>query len=1537
MARLTLTAGESVGLSSGTYDIYGTNTGNETVTVSVGTVVKFDASFNRGGDTISLAGNAGSYTIVRSGSSVIFTDAQGGTVTVPVGTAGTTIKFADVAAGRTLSYNSTTTTFELGTQAITTSTVAVSAGTGGSTTDAAKTMVLTAGLNTGTAFAGGSGDDTYDGSTSNSLNTGDVLNGGAGTDTLSATLSGTTIAPNMSGIEVLNITANTVTVSMASVTGVTTINSVGSAGSLTLTNVGTVPVTLGINNSNQATTLTFTSAAVAGAADRVTVNLEGVSGNASDLTLGLVAGATGKVETVELVSNSVANTMNSVSGAALGSTLAISGGQDLTITQALGTGVTTIAAGSATGALKFTTSDNSTSVTTGSGNDTVTTGAGNDTITLGAGNDIITSGGGRDNIDGGAGTDRIQFASADFDSNDTVAGGDGIDSIVLTDTNSVTYTDSDFRYVTGIETITATGNANVVVDFNANADAAGIATITGVGAGNDNITIGSAFDNALTINLDTGNDTVNAAGSNASVTIAATASAIDANDALTGGDLSGDVIRLTAGGTATFGGSVTGFETVRVVAATTASTGANVALHANMISGANSLTVDASGLTNSSATLNLTSDAFNTNATLNVVGGAGADTITGGTEKSNFSGGAGSDVFQFASANLTSSDTIDGGDGTDSIRLTDNTGTYGDTMFANVRNVEVVSIARSGVTDWNATFNANADAAGFSTVTGWASSNENITIGTGFDNALRIDLAGGSDTVSASGSNVSLTVSTNAANYTTADRLIAGSGTSDTIRVTMGAGGETASFGNVSGFERLAVVGNGDNDVTINMNDTMISSTGSFTVDATDLSNSNATLTLTSTETSANATLTVLGGAGADTITGFGEKSNFSGGAGNDVFIFAADNLTSADTISGGEGVDELRIGGVYANGVVDSDFVNVTGVEVLTVDASGNPVVATLGANASASGLATVVGAGSAADSITVGAGFTNSLLVTLATGADKVDASASSAAITVSAAAAAITTADTLLGGSGSSDTIRLTADNQAAGAVFGSNVYGFENIVIVGDNDLSAKVTTSDAMTNRALTLNVDASGMSNTNSSFTFISGEATDDLVTINVTGGAGADSFTAGKEQSNFVGGAGNDTFTFASANLNAYDSVDGSGGTDKLVANGSVADSAFTNIRSVEVFQAESGSNVALTLGSAANASGLATITGGTGNDVIRVGAGFTNALRVAISDGNDVVNATGSNAAITIDAALGINQGDTLIGGGTTGDVIRLQANQSADFGGNVSGFETITVVWNDGGNDVTSIVTHDNMVAAGATLVVNASAENATTDKFNFAGQAELDGSFNITGSAGADSIRGGLQADTISGGGGNDTILGGGGADNITGGSGADQITGGAGADTIILTESTASRDQVLFTSNMFTEAGDTITGFNAAVGQDQVLFNSTVVANNGANTNQTLVTTDVNGTVGQNDVFIEITTTLQDLTSASSVASALSGFNVGTVDNGETIIFALQDGADTYLWAFTQDARAGIQAGDLTLVAKLVGVTDINNGTLATGA
>ena len=76
-----------------------------------------------------------------------------------------------------------------------------------------------------------------------------------------------------------------------------------------------------------------------------------------------------------------------------------------------------------------------------------------------------------------------------------------------------------------------------------------------------------------------------------------------------------------------------------------------------------------------------------------------------------------------------------------------------------------------------------------------------------------------------------------------------------------------------------------------------------------------------------------------------------NGGAGNDDIRFATANFTDKDTVSGGDGVDEITI--TDAATVVDA-ATNVTGVETLALEAAGTDV--DLGVLADAAGVRTVV-----------------------------------------------------------------------------------------------------------------------------------------------------------------------------------------------------------------------------------------------------------------------------------------------------------------------------------------------------------------------------------------------------------------------------------------------------------------------------------------------------------------------------------------------------------------------------------------------------
>jgi len=316
----------------------------------------------------------------------------------------------------------------------------------------AQTFTLTTGTDNLVATAG---DDTITAG-AGTLTAGDVIDGGAGVDTLNVTITGTApaqSATSLKNVEIINITAspNPGTVDMTGVTGVTAINNSSSANGATVTvsNVGNV-VNSTITNSQTATTVNYTTAAVAGTADASTVTLSGVSAGSSYVTAG--------VETITLVSGgSAANVLGTLGTTGI-TRLNISGDNALTITNAVGgatiatvdasaatgnvvlttgngpaaTGVTVTGPTAATAGITVTTGTGKDTVTLGAGNNTVVTGAGADTINSGAGVNTITPGAGNDAINlNAAGTDTIRYAEAGAANADTVSGFSSNDVIAI--------------------------------------------------------------------------------------------------------------------------------------------------------------------------------------------------------------------------------------------------------------------------------------------------------------------------------------------------------------------------------------------------------------------------------------------------------------------------------------------------------------------------------------------------------------------------------------------------------------------------------------------------------------------------------------------------------------------------------------------------------------------------------------------------------------------------------------------------------------------------------------------------------------------------------------------------------------------------------------------------------------------------------------------------------------------------------------------------------------------------------------------------
>ena len=122
-AKLILTEGGQDFTVGGDVAIFGTAASGEVIEVIRGDVL-LDASFNIGGDTVVLPGNAGSYTAILSGSFV--TIAGGGiSVAIPIGAIGLAVQFAD--STRTLRFDAESGQVVLGTQPVTSTEAAVAA------------------------------------------------------------------------------------------------------------------------------------------------------------------------------------------------------------------------------------------------------------------------------------------------------------------------------------------------------------------------------------------------------------------------------------------------------------------------------------------------------------------------------------------------------------------------------------------------------------------------------------------------------------------------------------------------------------------------------------------------------------------------------------------------------------------------------------------------------------------------------------------------------------------------------------------------------------------------------------------------------------------------------------------------------------------------------------------------------------------------------------------------------------------------------------------------------------------------------------------------------------------------------------------------------------------------------------------------------------------------------------------------------------------------------------------------------------------
>ena len=516
-----------------------------------------------------------------------------------------------------------------------------SAGGSFSTADAVAitngTFDLTTGLDTGTAFTGGSGNDTFNAidtvAGTGTLTNGDSVVGGAGTDTLYVVATSTAVQPSFSGsgVEVLSVVNNkggSYEVGTSLMSGLTNVKTTAGTGATSITGA-TAILSSEMVSTNFGLTVAGTSTLVSGEADSASLTLNGV-GTTTDTaftydgieTLNVAlstntSGSSTAATSVTLTSADLEKVV--VTGSAAARLITTLSGA----TSATQTGV--FDASAATGAITAT-------VTAGSsGNSSIVGGSANDTITLGEG--TITK---AMTVDGGAGTDTLKLTSATYSSTATTQAG---------------------ANVTNFEKINAGGGTVELTAFTKNTftETTGTGTYNEVNAGVTKSTLASG-----SLTLDRATDTTADA-----LTVDLTGATAQIHAAVT--LLDEETITINSAGTGSSGLNHT-ITALTLADATSLTVTGSRGLIVTTLSGSENLkTIDASANTGPAVTIS----AADSNVAMTITGGAGVgllttstvNSLTGGSGKDSITGGAYIDSLDGGLGN----DTISGGAGNDSL------------------------------------------------------------------------------------------------------------------------------------------------------------------------------------------------------------------------------------------------------------------------------------------------------------------------------------------------------------------------------------------------------------------------------------------------------------------------------------------------------------------------------------------------------------------------------------------------------------------------------------------------------------------------------------------------------------------------------------------------------------------------------------------------------------------------------------------------------------------------------------------------------
>lgn len=861
----------------------------------------------------------------------------------------------------------------------------------------------------------------------------------------------------------------------------------------------------------------------------------------------------------------------------------------------------------------------------------------NNSIIFGSGNDEYYASNlasntsnnyGSDIVDMSSGNDEIYFHVAELTSGDSINGGDGIDTLFIRDTG--TLSNAQFSNVSNVEIIqlSSTGSNNITLDKN---------DVTIIGG-----TLNDVFNYALS-SFDS-HDTINGSGGN-------------------------DTLVFTSAGTLTSAmlSSVTNFEKIQLA------------------NGTNNVTVDISTISGASLVGGTGADTFNysianLSSADSIDGGSGIDTLAfldaGTINDSQFTslsniekiqlyagnntlniganesalsgvsliGTTGVDTFVYTASALTdgtANASIIGAGSNDVLKITGSSGS--DAVidanlgrFSGINTLDLTSYTGSGA---SVSLGSNATTMGLATIN--ASSNTNVmTIdASSMSSAVTINAGSALDTLrGGSGADV--------INITAAKAIIDGNGGSDVLNIngaitqdgsliseieTINVNANTSITNALSGVSAMSVASGQtlNMDASLISGDTMsISNSGTVILNNSDSNtfgtitmtgagalrvngdNDNALINLSTLGVSGySGTITITGGAGDDQLTGTARADTLYGGSGNDTLLGGS----GTDYLDGGADDDTYRF---TAAGDISSDVVNDTGGGTDLIWADFNAATVDF-------------------------SGIT-------ATGIEglKFYQAATAQTLSISRAQAAMYT--DFIGFAGATDIVNVTNVTSSLNMNSGKTYTNVSKVVINGSGGTAMTLT-----------------GAANVSNS----------------ITGGNGADVIVAGELADTLAGGSSNDTFQFVSGYLNSSDIVSDSSGTADVLhitdSSATISDAMLTNVTNVEVLRLSGGTN-SVTLGTEAN-------NGGAGLTTVDLTAGGTNTINnstinnisIAGGAGSDTLNLSGGvalNASnITNVEAINIVSGSTAISGtfaGTPTITIASGASATTSTTSSVSG---------------------------------------------------------------------------------------------------------------------------------------------------------------------------------------------------------------------------------------------------------------------------